>query len=274
MRTLRIVFYLFLVQSLLLNPVYAEKDGRSAKADKWPPVIIVPGAIEIEASASWGAVVDYEARAIDRVDGSVDVACSPISGSQFSLSDTLVSCRAQDKKGNVSHSSFVVSVIDSTSPTMSLPTNIEIDSSLGAPVLVNYTVAVSDLVDTNVSYNCVPASGSMFSVGSTDVVCSASDGFSNTVNGSFKVSINDIPPELPLNPPSASFVIPANDIELVVGESLSVVIDAVAKNSNGEHVKEYTIVSLLAANIYVAIGAVDTQGNMSDFTEVIEVNLL
>jgi hypothetical protein len=59
-----------------------------------------------------GANVTYgPVQAVDRVDQSVDVSCSPASGSVFPAGTTTVGCTARDDAGNQSSSAFHVTVL-------------------------------------------------------------------------------------------------------------------------------------------------------------------
>ena len=59
-----------------------------------------PGAVTAEATGPSGAAVSYSATAQDAVDGTVPVTCSPASGSTFPLDRTTVDCSAIDSHGN------------------------------------------------------------------------------------------------------------------------------------------------------------------------------
>src|SRR5918999_1920026 len=86
-----------------------------------PPELNLPSDITQEATSSSGAAVTYTATATDDVDGSVDVACTPVSGSTFALGTTTVNCEAQDTAGNQATGSFSVTIQDKTEPTLELP---------------------------------------------------------------------------------------------------------------------------------------------------------
>ena len=78
--------------------------------DKTPPTLTLPSAPPAaEATSPQGAVVTYgAATATDLVDGSVDVTCTPASGSTFPLGTTTVTCTAKDAAGNEDSKSFDV----------------------------------------------------------------------------------------------------------------------------------------------------------------------
>ena len=82
----------------------------SDAVDTTPPVITTPGDIVVDATGPSGAVVAYTASAIDDVDGSVGVTCSPPPGSTFPIETTHVTCNASDAAGNEASASFDVHV--------------------------------------------------------------------------------------------------------------------------------------------------------------------
>lgn len=86
-------------------------------ADSTPPVISVPRAVQVQATALEGEKVVYSASAKDAVSGDLGVSCYPASGSLFAPGDTTVNCTATDKFRNQSTASFVVSVSPWVDPT-------------------------------------------------------------------------------------------------------------------------------------------------------------
>jgi hypothetical protein len=108
------------------------------------------------------------------------VTCTPPSGSQFPLGTTTVTCTANDAAGNISLPGiFVVSVRDTTPPTIIAPPNITATTT-GQLTQVNLGVpTVNDLVDPNpIVTNNAPSQG--FSVGTTQVVWTATDNSGNS----------------------------------------------------------------------------------------------
>jgi len=159
--------------------------------DGTAPSLTLPSNITTEATSPTGAAVNYSASAVDGVDGSPSVSCSPTSGSTFGLGSTTVNCSASDAAGNSTSGSFQVTVQDTTPPALSLPANINV-STAAASVIVTYTTSASDAVDGPVPVICAPISGANFPVGSTTVNCSATDAHSNTSNGSFIVNVQNV----------------------------------------------------------------------------------
>jgi hypothetical protein len=78
-----------------------------------------------EATSPQGAEVTYAAAtATDLVDGSVDVSCTPASGSTFPLGTTEVTCTATDAAGNEATGSFNVIVQDTIKPVIQVTSTI------------------------------------------------------------------------------------------------------------------------------------------------------
>jgi hypothetical protein len=121
-----------------------------APADSTPPVLALPGNITVEATSGAGAAVSWTATAVDAVDGPVPVQCTPPSGSQFAIGPTPVTCSARDAANNVSGGSFVVTVRDTTPPTITSAS--ATPNVLGPPnhkmIPVTVKVTATDRVDT------------------------------------------------------------------------------------------------------------------------------
>jgi len=79
--------------------------------DATPPQLSLPGPIAVDATSSAGAAVSFVVRAIDVVDPSPTLSCSPASGATFPIGSTLVSCTATDRAGNRSTGAFAVIVV-------------------------------------------------------------------------------------------------------------------------------------------------------------------
>jgi hypothetical protein len=152
------------------------------------PILKLPDPITAEATGPRGAEVKYEASAEPGSAGEMGMissfACTPASGSLFSLGTTTVSCTATDTQGASTTGTFTVRVADTTPPALTLPADIETNEHV-----VMYTATATDLVDGNVGVACTPSSGSMFATGTTSVSCSATDVHGNTGRGFFNVTV-------------------------------------------------------------------------------------
>lgn len=129
----------------------------------------------------------------DLVAGSVSVDCTKDSGDNFPVGHTLVVCSANDGRGNTGSSSFNVDItlVDNTAPVLSGgPANISTTTDSPGGKIINYTKpTANDNIDGPLLVSCTTEPGATFPVGSTNVVCSATDAHSNTGTDSFTVNI-------------------------------------------------------------------------------------
>src|SRR5438034_7884591 len=152
-----------------------------------------PGGQTVEATGSGGAYVSWD---------DTGETCNPISGALFPLGGTTVNCT--DADGNFS---FGVTVQDTTAPSFGSLSDVTATAPDSSGTTVTYTTPnATDAVSGSIPGDCGPASGSHFDVGTTDVVCSATDGAGHTGTAGFDVIVSfdqpptDQPPTL--NPPS------------------------------------------------------------------------
>lgn len=163
-----------------------------AVPDTTAPELSVPANITAEATSAAGAAVSYSASAVDDVDGSVPIDCSPASGSTFALGATTVNCSATDAAGNEATGSFTVTVVDTTAPTLSgVPGNQNVVATGSNGAVVSYaTPTAADAVDPNPAVDCLPVSGSTFALGTHTVSCTATDASGNaSAPQTFTVSV-------------------------------------------------------------------------------------
>lgn len=157
--------------------------------DTTPPIITVPADIMAEATSPAGAMVSFSASANDAVDGAITPTCVPASGSTFPLGMTPVTCSATDAHANATSASFNVTVVDTTPPALTMPSNMAVTALNASGAPVSFTASANDLVDGPVAVTCSPASGSKFPIGMATVNCSASDSRGNNANGSFTIAV-------------------------------------------------------------------------------------
>ena len=162
--------------------------------DTTPPVVTVPANATVEATSATGATHSFTASATDAVDGSVATTCTPGSGATFPLGATTVTCSATDAHGNAGSASFVVTVQDTTPPIVTAPPSVVLEATSPAGTTHLFNASASDVVDGAVATVCTPASGSIFPLGTTTVVCRATDAHGNTGAASFTVTVRDTTP--------------------------------------------------------------------------------
>jgi hypothetical protein len=161
--------------------------------DTTAPVLNLPSDITAEATSSSGAIVSYVANATDDTDGAIAANCAPVSGSNFSIGNTTVTCSATDSSGNTATGSFTITVQDTTGPSIiGTPLDMIINATDSSGATVTYTdPTANDLVDGSAIVSCNPTSGSTFPFGTTTVTCSANDSTGNTDSTSFTVTVSD-----------------------------------------------------------------------------------
>ena len=162
-----------------------------------PEIVGTPGDLVIEATGANGATVSFtNPTATDIVDGPVAVDCVPPSDSVFPLDvPTLVVCIATDAQSNTASSDFLITVQDTTAPTLALPADITAEATWSGRRSCHVQRGpATDIVDGPVTVTCIPPSGTQFALDQTSVGCSATDAHGNTANGGFLVTVVDTTP--------------------------------------------------------------------------------
>lgn len=167
--------------------------------DDVPPTITCPANIVVDNDeGKCGAIVNYpDPISEDRCDFFPTINCIPPSGSFFPVGTTTVSCFTYDVSGNMSSCCFTITVNDVEPPTISCPSDITVVADSGeCAKIVGWSVpfACDNCSCTDVV--CDPPSGSSFSVGTHQVVCTATDDSGNQSQCTFTVRVID--PDLPI----------------------------------------------------------------------------
>ncbi len=166
-----------------------------------PPPPTDPRDIIAEATSAAGAVVTFN---LGTDDGGRPITCAPSSGSTFPLGATTVLC-----DGGFS---FTVTVVDTTPPELTLPPDTTLHATSAAGAVGTFTATASDLVDGSVPVTCAPPSGSTFPLGTTSVLCSASDAHENEASDGFLIHVIDVdPPTIVSLTASPSTIWPPNN---------------------------------------------------------------
>jgi hypothetical protein len=150
----------------------------------------IPITITFEATSSGGATISYDIP--DATDETaVTVTCIPPPGTVLPVGMQTVTCTATDTSGNSATATFTVEVLDTTPPVISVPDSVfaDIESSAGAAVDFLASLSATDTVDPSPTLACTPASGSIFPIGTTNVVCTATDSAGNSASDNFDVIV-------------------------------------------------------------------------------------
>jgi len=180
----------------LLGPLYTLLKAVRVGGDTMAPVIAPHSDLAVPGSGT-GAVVTYvNPTATDDIDVTVLVTCTPASGSFFPVGNTTVTCTAEDSAGNDANPvTFTVTVIipDTTSPVIQPHADVTAGATDGAGVVVTYTPPTATDNSGSATVVCVPASGSLFPLGTTQVTCTATDAANNSASTSFNVVVTFVP---------------------------------------------------------------------------------
>jgi hypothetical protein len=182
------------------------------------------------------AVVNYTATATDNA-GPVTPNCSPQSGTAFLIGTTTVTCTATDGSGNTASGSFLVAVVDTEPPSLTVPANTTVNANSPSGAVVTFVTTATDNAP-GVTKACIPTSGSTFAVGATTVNCIATDVAGNATSKSFQITVvgavdqlNDL-----INRVKGMTIEPGFKSELL--NRLNAALKAVNGNSNGKACQE------------------------------------
>jgi HYR domain len=151
--------------------------------DTTPPVVTVPDNIVTD-----NPVVTFEASAVDNVDGTLPVSCSPASGATFAQGSTLVRCTAIDAHFNRTTETFRVTVTGGP-PAIFVPDDVVEEATGPTGAVVTYEATTDD----GAAVSCSHASGATFPLGTTAVTCTASN-TAGSSSATFQVTVIDTTP--------------------------------------------------------------------------------
>ena len=248
--------------------VRATDSFRVTVVDSKPPVMSVPAALSLESPDGGAIAVNFSASATDIVSGSVNVSCTPAAGSTFTVGTHSVNCSASDAAGNSSAESFAVVVsyepvatTDTTDPTVNTGTS-------DTTNLVAGTDTTDPVVDTGTTDTIDP----VVDTGTIDTTTSDTTTSDTTtpVITSNNVLLTWVAPSVREDgSPLALSDIAKYEI-YVVGEFTGVDQTVVV---NDPAVVQYTISSLQNDNYHFAISAVDVDGQLSQPSATVSVDL-
>lgn len=166
--------------------------------DAGVPLLELPEDIVVTAESGDGAVVTFQAKAHDDVDGELPVTCNPRSGSRFPIGVTTVECTATDSSLNPSTGTFTVTVKQKEGAPPQLliqvPADIEVEAESSGGTRVEFSVTTYGSTDPEAVVTCDPPSNSVFPVGATKVLCTATDRHQLRAEATFHVIVVDTTP--------------------------------------------------------------------------------
>jgi hypothetical protein len=167
----------------------------TVKLDKRIPATTVTSPAE-GAAYQPGAAVNATFSCSDPAGGSGLATCAG-DGSNGAPIDTRTPGRktftvtATDAAGNRTAKTINYSVGDTVAPVLDVPSVITARATEDSGVPVAYEASARDAIDGPVAARCLPASGSVFAIGTTHVTCTAVDRSGNVATRRFDVTVSD-----------------------------------------------------------------------------------
>jgi hypothetical protein len=137
------------------------------------------------------AYVDPGATASDLKDGMLTPSITSNTVESDVLGTYAVTWSATNSAGGTGRATRVVNVVDTTKPTLTVPTNIIVEATGASGATVSFSVSANDTVSGELTLSVEPASGSTFALGATTVNASVTDASGNMATGSFTVTVKD-----------------------------------------------------------------------------------
>ena len=166
-----------------------------------PPTVTTPRNISTEANATNGflgtnqAILDFIAEAIADDVFDPNPTLENDKAEMLSMGDNVITFTATDLSGNVANTSAVITIVDTTSPTFSLPPTLVIHANtptganLEHPDLIDLILAnASDIADETLA---VSADRDFFPVGDTAVTFTVTDDSGNSSQSSATLTVID-----------------------------------------------------------------------------------
>jgi hypothetical protein len=144
---------------------------------------------ETTASIAFSVTDDDRATASCSLDGAKPVACtSPYVVEGLLDGSHRVVVTATDRHG-ASSSAAASWAVDATAPVLTVPAPTTVDATSPRGAVFSYPATASDARDPAPVVRCSPVSGSTLPIGTTTVLCTASDDLGNSSTASFDVQV-------------------------------------------------------------------------------------
>jgi len=162
--------------------------------DTTPPVLSCVSNRIVECGAAWDFIPPTVSDVCDGTNVSLVVlstTTNQLIGETFAATRTW---QATDACSNSAACSQTVTILDTTPPQITCPSNILVECDGPPGKQVFFSPVASDGCDTNVAVVCVPPSSSSFALGTNLVTCTATDDSGNTNQCTFEVVVVDTTP--------------------------------------------------------------------------------
>lgn len=164
--------------------------------DQTPPTLTCPAPITVSCAAAVPAAnIALVTGVSDNCSGVVtvthvgDVISNQTCANKFTITRTY---RATDVCGNFAECTQIITVNDVTAPVITCPANITVSTPIGScTAVVNFTPTATDNCAGAITIVSVPASGSVFPLGTTTVTSTATDVCGNSSSCTFTITVLD-----------------------------------------------------------------------------------
>ncbi|MEM9479358.1 MAG: HYR domain-containing protein [Verrucomicrobiota bacterium] len=161
--------------------------------DVTDPVITCPADTTVECDADMSPASTGFATAVDNCTANLTITfqdlTTPSTGSNFTITRTWT---ATDASGNSASCDQMITVQDTMPPVVTCPADIVVDNDPGqCGAVVSFMASATDTCDPAPMTSAVPASGTFFPVGTTQVTVTATDANGNQSQCTFDVTVND-----------------------------------------------------------------------------------
>jgi len=216
----------------------------------------------LEASISGGANISLEFPVISDIQNTTITNDAP---EVFPLGETIVTWTATDSSGNSASATQIITVVDTTSPSITIPSNIEIEISTKIGMKMDVGIAVSnDIVDSQPEItNDTPT---VFTLGETIVTWTATDSSGNSASATQIITVVDTTSPVLIAPESITQEAinhEANPVKIGILESADIMEISSTTNDAPE-------VFPLGETI-VTWTATDSSGNSASATQIISI---
>jgi hypothetical protein len=168
-----------------------------------PPSLVLPAVAaggSVEANTTGGWTADWSGLGATDAEDDPDptATCDPAPGTLLGLVPNTVTCGVTDAGGLAASDSFVVTVVDTTAPTLTgVPESRQVTTGDPAGTTIDYTMpGATDVADPAPDVACLPASGSQIGLRTTTVNCTATDASGNRSDASFDVTVDYVAPHV------------------------------------------------------------------------------
>lgn len=155
----------------------------------FPLAILVPDVLFVQAKSRDGGYVKFEVFVVGGEDPTPSWRCDQESGAFFKMGSTVVNCDAWDDFGERSSAKFTITVGDRVGPIVKVPDDIRVEAKSFEGQIVEFETFADDEIWGQSEVTCTPASGSMFRIGQTAVLCTAVDLDLNIGSAAFIVEV-------------------------------------------------------------------------------------